>query len=132
MNWKCLFVHSWDGCKCKLCGKIRNVEHDWELVADKCEKRCTICGKSTEADSAHRWNGCKCLICGKKRDMAHDWNGCKCYRCGEIRHKWEKDDSTIEYLPLYRNDSMEAIIHTTYRCQYCGTKTEKSNIVQLH
>jgi hypothetical protein len=33
--------HGWDGCKCKVCGKVRDKGHDW---SKDCEK-CTRCGK---------------------------------------------------------------------------------------
>ncbi len=64
------FFHSWDGCKCRKCSKVRDENHDW--------------------------NGCKCRKCNKVRDKNHDWNGCKCGACGESRygneyHRWGKN-----------------------------------------
>jgi len=45
MNWKCLFGHKWNGCKCEKCGKTRDEQHDL--------------------------NGCKCKRCGAEK---HDWD----------------------------------------------------------
>lgn len=105
MNFKCLFGHKWDGCKCSKCGKNRDGAHDW---SSNCEV-CAECGKTR--NDAHDWNGCKCSNCGKTRDEGHDWskdcekcakcgiarqdahtwNGCKCSKCGKTRdegHEW--------------------------------------------
>jgi len=87
MAFKCkIGLHSWNGCKCKDCGKTRDEQHDWNK---DCEK-CSICGKTR--DEQHDWNGCKCSKCGKTRDEEHKWwNGCKCPKCGKTRdeqHKW--------------------------------------------
>jgi len=41
MSLKCKFgLHSWIGCKCTACGKVRNKQHDWSTDFDKC----SICG----------------------------------------------------------------------------------------
>ena len=34
----CLFGHKWDGCKCEICGKIRDEKHSWRNGI------CDICG----------------------------------------------------------------------------------------
>ena len=111
MTFKCTFgFHSWTGCKCTICGKIRNEQHNW---SKDCE-RCSICGKTVE--HRHSWDeNCeKCSKCGKTRDNQHvylkdcekcstcgniiedkhNWIGCKCSNCGKIRdeqHDWSKD-----------------------------------------
>ena len=38
----CLFGHKWNGCKCEVCGKVRDAAHSW----DGCV--CKTCGKQTE------------------------------------------------------------------------------------
>lgn len=85
MSLKCIVgFHSWDGCKCKKCGKIRDKEH--EVTAD-----CGICSKcgQTFSDNEHDWSkDCdKCAICGKKRENQHLWlkNCEKCSLCGKVR-----------------------------------------------
>jgi len=78
MAIKCLFgKHSWDGCKCTKCSKVRNEEHNW----DGC--KCTKCGEVRNEE--HNWNGCKCAKCESIRDEQHNWNGCTCSVCGKIR-----------------------------------------------
>ncbi len=79
MNIKCLFGHKWNGCKCSICSKIRNKEHDWSLDCN----RCSICGKTRTKQ--HDWNGCKCSICKKTRDIEHDLSSDNaiCSICGE-------------------------------------------------
>ncbi|MDO5131958.1 MAG: hypothetical protein Q4D81_03120, partial [Eubacteriales bacterium] len=37
--------HTWNGCKCTVCGRVR--------------------------DEGHTWNGCKCTVCGMIRDQGH-------------------------------------------------------------
>ena len=88
---KCLFgAHTWDGCKCRGCRKIRGEGHDWSCDCEKCAK----CGSTRP--SAHRWQGCKCSACGKTRNGQHNWaKDCeKCSVCGQARlsaHDWGKD-----------------------------------------
>jgi hypothetical protein len=103
MGLLCLFGHIWNGCKCIMCGELRNEEHSWNGCL------CTQCGKHRNEE--HNWNGCQCTKCGKIRDRDHDWSkncetcsicfmtrkqfhkwdGCKCTICGATRnqeHKW--------------------------------------------
>ncbi|MGA1978618.1 MAG: FISUMP domain-containing protein [Bacteroidales bacterium] len=85
MSFKCkIGLHTWDGCKCSLCGKARDKGHD--LAAD-CA-RCSRCGKVFD-DESHDWSqDCeKCARCGKTRENHHSWeNDCeKCSKCGKIR-----------------------------------------------
>ena len=90
MAFKCkIGLHSWNGCKCSGCGKIRDEQHDW---SQDCE-RCSTCGKCR--DDFHYWNDdCeKCSKCGKTRENHHDWSTeCeKCSNCGKTRanqHNW--------------------------------------------
>jgi formylglycine-generating enzyme len=107
MSIKCLLgFHDWEGCKCSLCGKIRDEQHDWSNDCEECSKcgqtrtdthdwsknceKCSICGKTR--DDHHKWNGCKCSVCEKVRDQLHNWDGCKCAFCEKVRdeqHKWD-------------------------------------------
>ena len=85
MSFKCnIGLHSWDGCKCTICGKIRDTGHD---VSADCGK-CSRCGTEFSEDQ-HDWlKDCdKCATCGKTRDNQHLWqNDCeKCSKCGKVR-----------------------------------------------
>ncbi len=75
----CLFLHSWDGCKCRRCGEKRNAGHKWI----GCE--CPDCGrKKTTYDTDHNWDGCCCTTCSVTRDEEHNWvEGCTCKACGK-------------------------------------------------
>jgi hypothetical protein len=55
--------HVWDGCRCNLCGKIR--------------------------DKGHRWVQCKCSLCGNIRDTEHQLEKCRCIICGGNFHDWD-------------------------------------------
>jgi len=93
MSFKCkIGFHSWDGCQCTICGKIRAAEHD---VAADCGQ-CSRCGKVFENDR-HDWSeDCeKCAKCGKARENQHSWSrDCeKCSECGIVRinmHRFEE------------------------------------------
>jgi hypothetical protein len=39
--------HNWNGCKCSLCGEIRNEGHDMSFSSftDGSFEKCSICGK---------------------------------------------------------------------------------------
>jgi uncharacterized protein (TIGR02145 family) len=82
-------IHSWDGCKCTICGKIRDEHHDLSLDCEKCAK----CGKVQDADQ-HNWSDdCeKCSACGKIREKHHHWliNCEKCSECGKVRQDQHK------------------------------------------
>jgi hypothetical protein len=107
MNIKCLFgFHSWVGCKCSACGRVRAGEHVynereegraasvgtcahvWDgLTCIKCGK---IDGVWEAAKCTHRWDGCKCRECGTTRDEGHQWDACKCVKCGKVDHSWNR------------------------------------------
>lgn len=62
MSLKCnLGIHAWMGCKCTVCGKIRNEGHDWR---DDC-KVCSCCGTERMAAHSWSWSDGKCLVCGQ-------------------------------------------------------------------
>lgn len=77
-------LHSWEGCRCRRCGRTRDEAHAW----DGCN--CSRCGATR--DESHAWNGCRCSRCYRTRDESHAWDGCKCSRCGKTRdesHSWD-------------------------------------------
>lgn len=95
MSFKCkIGLHSWDGCKCSECGKIRDSEHD---VSADCGK-CSRCGKIFDEDQ-HDWSGdCdKCAKCCKTREDQHSWlKDCeKCSKCGKIRSNMHRLEDGI-------------------------------------
>jgi uncharacterized protein (TIGR02145 family) len=59
MNVKCLIgAHTWDGCKCSKCHKIRDEQHDWTKDCEQCSK----CGRTRS--NAHKFKNRFCTICG--------------------------------------------------------------------
>ena len=66
-GYKTAPVHSWDGCRCTVCGEQRDQNHRW--VRNGCTETCSICGKTRTDDSLHDWvrEGCteRCSACGK-------------------------------------------------------------------
>jgi hypothetical protein len=90
MSFKCkIGLHSWRGCKCSKCNKIRDTHHDW----DGC--KCATCG--TTRDEQHDWNhNCtECSKCKKERTKLHTWEGCHCTLCDETNHSWIEWESCI-------------------------------------
>jgi hypothetical protein len=78
----CLF-HKWNGCKCEVCGKIRDQSHKIELI--NCVQTCLVCGKHfIEEHDFPETDDC-CLIC-KNCGFTfynHDWNDFVCVKCGK-------------------------------------------------
>jgi hypothetical protein len=111
------FIHSWEGCICKVCGATRHYYPDYIKPFGKSGYSKCYCGRCKEINPnraghifsklgakyqlcecincfnyVHDWNGCKCKVCGDKRNDQHDWNGCICVRCGYVReteHNWD-------------------------------------------
>ena len=130
---KCLFSggHTWDRCKCEICGRTKDDDHLWSR--SDCGK-CTICGRTR--DDGHDWSkDCgKCARCGQARDDGHDWSDdCgKCAICGKTRdvaHDWSTDrgkcfkctkcSKARDYVHDWGNDYS--------KCNICG---KLNNIIQ--
>jgi uncharacterized protein (TIGR02145 family) len=84
MSFKCkIGLHTWDGCKCSECGKVRDAEHETSKDCGLCSR----CGKVLE--DQHDWSAdCeKCSKCGKTAENQHSWvKDCeKCSKCGKVR-----------------------------------------------
>ena len=152
MNWKCLFGHKWNGCKCEKCGETRDEGHNYLAVDGKCIEKCSICNK--ERNVEHIWNGCKCERCGEKRKgghkwtllegkciekcsicsktryIEHKWRGCKCEKCGETRkegHKWTLlAGKCIEKCSICNKerDAHKAHQWSGCKCEKCGETIE--------
>lgn len=96
MKIMCTFGnHSWNGCRCSLCGKQRDQDHNW----DQCV--CTVCGRTRHeykeiSREAVEGGGCKwslsdpCIgpYCGTPCDSYYEGREgsyiitMKCERCG--------------------------------------------------
>ncbi len=79
-------VHTWNGCQCVRCGKVRKVGHDYS-------RDCTTCSRcGSTGNGVHSWEGCECTKCQVTRDWEHDWSqNCEiCAKCGRTRSggKW--------------------------------------------
>ena len=101
MNIQCTFgLHKWKACKCVLCGKQRDQEHDWVSDCDKC----SVCAKTRY--KAHTWKGCVCSACGQIRGDEHIWNGTTCKTCGTnaISLMDEKLQSLLSTVPAMSFD----------------------------
>ena len=137
MSLKCIIgLHSWNGCSCKECSKIRSEQHDWSKDCEKCakcgesrdsqhdwSKDCEKCAKCEESrDNQHDWNGVLCVTCGKYKDHKHDWSkNCQsCSICGQHRlnqHNWEKDCEKCSFCEKTRSECHR---WNNGRCTICG------------
>lgn len=79
-------MHKWIGCKCSICDKKRNQDHDW---SEDCEK-CSRCEAARQ--NAHKWQGCKCMKCSQEK---HQWQFGKCIVCGC------REPATIAFNPAH-------------------------------
>jgi len=74
----CILGHDWFGCKCKRCGKVRDEQHAFQPVEGKCEKKCSVCGKTKEIPHTWKgdlWNGKECTLCGSTQKPAYKRGG---------------------------------------------------------
>jgi hypothetical protein len=100
----CWLHHSWQGCVCERCGKVRDQDHDWEHC------RCRRCGLNRQAQ--HNWQGCQCLTCGRKQ---HLWSHGVCTLCQE---RCTHEDPGLPY-PDYDSALTAHELHR-HRCPICG------------
>jgi len=150
-NLKCrLGVHSWKGCICSDCGKIRDEKHDWSRSGQGCKclkcgiirneghdwskdcEKCASCGMMRAEAHDWRWNCEKCATCGKMRAKAHDWSrDCEnCGKCGRPRsgaHDWSKDCDTCAICGSKREHTMHDWSKDCETCSICGVKREQEH-----
>ena len=103
--------HKWRGCKCLVCGAIRDQEHAW----DRCE--CTVCGRIRDN---HSFTGCTCAVCEEITDQNHVVKECKCVRCLDLFHDWLLVSSlrfTDDFLVSHDNNLKQR----TFQCSACGS-----------
>lgn len=80
-----LIEHSWNGCKCTVCGKERDEGHQWAVNEKACFQTCKICGKFKAIP--HRYQPIpgicreKCIVCGDERRIDHVFDNGVCKRC---------------------------------------------------
>ena len=91
-------AHLWVGCRCAVCGKIREGMHNW---SKDCEN-CSTCMKTREGK--HDWSkDCeKCSKCAVTRTGTHQWQGLECRTCGKQLGPEAKD---LRALPVMRSTS---------------------------
>ena len=137
-SFKCkMGLHSWNGCKCTECDKIRDEQHLWEgCKCSGCNKvrdekhevkdcKCVKCGKEEHDFSID----CeKCSICGKIKVGQHDWsNDCeKCSICGSIgteHHDWTIDCEKCSKCSKVRTNAHK---WDGYKCSNCKQITKPS------
>ena len=81
--------HRWLGCKCTRCGETRDESHKIQLVTGKCEKKCSVCGKTESIP--HQWNCDKCTRCGATK--------------GVVDKLWEPVAKRMPFLHLEKKDN---------------------------
>jgi uncharacterized protein (TIGR02145 family) len=96
MAFKCkIGLHSWNGCKCFECGKIRDEQHDFINDCENCSK----CGK--HKNGFHNWaeNCEKCSWCNQTRANQHDWSkdSKKCSVCAKTRETQNRNFKTDDF-----------------------------------
>ena len=96
-----LLGHRWVNCRCARCGESRDEGHQWVEAEDRCERACSICGKTEIIP--HQWFHCRCKRCGEQRDEHHLWlkkSACEqvCRICGKERetHDWRHVDRGVD------------------------------------
>ena len=77
MSFKCtLGFHTWNGCKCTVCSKIRDEQHD---LSNDCEK---------------------CSRCYAKRDFHHHWENGVCKTCGQSIFTYPRDGNVYKIITI--------------------------------
>ena len=129
MSIKCtLGFHSWGGCTCTVCGKVRDEQHDWSKDCEKCSK----CGKTRE--NYHDWSkDCeKCSKCGKVEEH-HDWSkDCeKCFKCGKVEehHNWSKDCEKCSNCGKTRENQHDWNINSK-KCSKCSKEFKPIKLIE--
>jgi len=96
-----LLGHRWDGCRCVRCGQTNDKGHRWVETDGKCERACSVCGRTETVPCT--WFHCRCERCGALRDEHHLWlkkTACEqvCRVCGKERetHDWRHADRGLD------------------------------------
>ena len=120
------YFHNWNGCRCRRCYAIRDVDHNYVGC------KCAVCGSKRDAE--HDFNGCTCKVCGKVGGEGHILEGCACRVCHGVFHNWvtvseiteiEKESQCDEQYYGLINDV--EVTHTirTHCCSRCKITREE-------
>ena len=138
MNLKCtLGFHTWDGCTCTGCGKVRDEQHDWSKDCEKCSKcgktrenqheytrdceECSKCGKTLQVEI-----GGVCKTCGNRIIVSWD-KKIYCIRCHiNFKHDWSKDCEKCSKCDKARENQHDWSIDCEICCK-CGKTRENQH-----
>lgn len=81
---QCLLGHKWNGCKCEVCGAVRDEHHRMVSVPEQCTQQCAICGKT--GGTHHNY---------KKDQNTSDYI---CVVCGMNKKDKKEEDKALLYL----------------------------------
>ncbi|MCX6162340.1 MAG: fibrobacter succinogenes major paralogous domain-containing protein [Ignavibacteriae bacterium] len=117
--------HTWSGCKCTVCGKTRDEQHDRSKDCGKCSKCGMIFIK------AHTLSGSKCTVCEKTIVVDKDGNEYKTVTIGT--QEWTAENLNIEH---YCNGDPISLVQdasewknlNTGACCYYDNKTSNGKI----
>lgn len=110
--------HKWVGCKCTRCGEVRDAEHDFQSVPNKCQEKCTVCEKTIDIEHQYKSveNSCleECIVCGSKRKTEHHWKNDTCEICGAkksiIEKTWEIISEKLPFLHLEKSKNRKSFL----------------------
>lgn len=105
--------HKWVGCKCTRCGEVRDAEHDFQPIPNKCQEKCSVCDKTIDIEHQYKTveNSCveECDVCGSKRKTDHHWKNDTCEICGAkksiIESTWDIISDKLPFLHLEKKNN---------------------------
>jgi len=110
--------HKWVGCKCTRCGEVRDTEHDFQSVPNKCQEKCSVCEKTIDIEHQYKnvENSCieECVVCGSKRKTEHHWKNDTCEICGAkksiIDSTWDIISDKLPFLHLEKKKNRNSFL----------------------
>lgn len=110
--------HKWVGCKCTRCGEVRDAEHDFQSVPNKCQEKCSVCEKTIDVEHQYKnvENSCveECVVCGSKRKTEHHWKNDACEICGAkksiIESTWDIISDKLPFLHLEKKKNRNSFL----------------------
>lgn len=111
--------HTWNGCKCTLCGVIDPKKHKVNKKTCECKTcgqvfhdmdgcQCKLCGATIHERSA---GTCQCNRCGQEY---HQFVQAKCFYCGKISPNHKHTFKLFHGVVNYHKDT------DVYKCEVCG------------
>lgn len=114
-------IHTWDGCKCTRCGRVREEGHHYVITPGECEERCTICGEIARKPHAFvaTPGKCeeKCERCGWVRSTHTYVNGV-CTKCGEQDPDRVMDQCLKQLLAIFPRTQFSSSGHVVFNEQH--------------